>query len=64
MVTNVEKVEALLGTMTRQHVEKLPAAQRKRLAKLLRRVADMADPPRSVPKSGVLSELDKDPREG
>jgi hypothetical protein len=58
-VRPIDKALALLTGITRNEVERLRPEQRKRLASVLRTIADLADPPRPPPKprSGVLSEL-------
>jgi hypothetical protein len=55
----VQKVDALLSGLTRKDVEHLSEPQRRKLAFLLRKIADLADPPAKpeLPKSGVLSDL-------
>ena len=53
----VEKIDALLNGVTRKDVEHLNPAQRRRLAAVLRHIAEMADPKPEPPKSGVLADL-------
>lgn len=57
----IEKVDALLGGITRRDIEHLTSLQRRKLAWALRRIADIADPPEDTktdnPRAGVLSAL-------
>jgi hypothetical protein len=54
----IEKVDALLSSVTRADIEHLAPAQRRRLAAVLRHIANLADPPKQEqPKSGVLADL-------
>jgi hypothetical protein len=52
-----EKAAALLEAITREEVDAMPPAARRRFAALARRAAEMADPPPETPKAGILSDL-------
>jgi hypothetical protein len=57
-MTIATKVAALLVAVRRQDVERLPPAERQRLAGLCRYVASMAEPPvSSHSRSGVLYDM-------
>jgi hypothetical protein len=64
MLTSIETVEALMTGFTEAEIEKMEPARRQRLAQVLRRIADMADPQRVTPTAGVLQDLSRRPREG
>jgi hypothetical protein len=59
----VEKAAALLEGMNRRDLEHLTTQQRKKLAWVLRRIADLADPPPAMlerqasHKTGILHDL-------
>jgi hypothetical protein len=57
MLRSAQKLEALVGAITREDFSKLPPAQRKHLAQLLRFIADLADPPKPAPEPGPLALL-------
>jgi hypothetical protein len=57
----VEKVSAILEGFNRRDVDHLTPQQRKKLAWVLRSVADLADPPASPhQQSGILAQLEKE----
>jgi hypothetical protein len=58
-VTAIERIDALLAGITKADIEAMEPAVRRRLAKALRRLADLADPPAKPeePKAGVLADL-------
>jgi hypothetical protein len=66
VIPSVQKIDALVAGITRIEVEKMPAAQRVRLAQVLRYVADLADPPTKAepPTAGVLARLHGGDRSG
>jgi hypothetical protein len=53
------KIAALLNVLTREEVDAMPPAERRRFADLCRHWADFADirPRPAVPRSGVLADL-------
>ena len=58
MVTVIDKIDALLVGMTRNDIEAMRPELRRRLARALRRVADIADAPKAeAPGAGVLADL-------
>jgi hypothetical protein len=65
-VTLIDKVDGLLAGITRNDIERMAPAYRRRLAQALRRIADIADmPPKSdPPKSGILGSLHDGERSG
>jgi hypothetical protein len=61
----IEKVDALLNGVTRNDIEHLNPAQRRRLAAVLRHIANLADPPKvEAVRSGVLAVLRDGERAG
>ena len=54
-----DKIAALFHVLTREEVDAMPPAQRRRFADQCRHWADFADirPRAAVPKSGVLADL-------
>lgn len=54
-----DKIAALFHVLTREEVDAMPPAERRRFADLCRHWANFADiqPHRAVPKTGVLAEL-------
>ena len=59
MVMAIHRIDALLAGITGADIEAMEPALRRRLAKALRRVADLADPPAKPEeaKAGVLADL-------
>jgi hypothetical protein len=53
----VDKVIALLMSLSVGSVRSLPPVTRRHLAEQCRRVADIADPSRPAPQAGVLADL-------
>lgn len=53
------KIAALFNVLTREEVDAMPPAERRRFADLCRHWADFADirPRPAVPRSGVLADL-------
>ena len=53
-----QKIAALFNALTREEVDAMPPAERRRFADLCRHWADFADiRPRPAPGSGVLADL-------
>jgi hypothetical protein len=58
VLSSVDKIDGLLASITLDDIEKLPPANRRRLAQMLRHAADIADPPsKPPPTGGVLRDL-------
>ena len=58
------KIAALLTGLTRGQVEAMSPVERQTLADQCRRITALADPPRNgEPKEGVLSDLNRKPRD-
>lgn len=52
-----EKAAAVLEAVTRGDVDAMAPAAKRRLAAICRHVADMAEPTKPQPKSGVLADV-------
>jgi hypothetical protein len=59
MVMAIDRIDALLGGITRADIQAMPPALSRRLAQALRRIADLADPPTKAAEAdvGVLADL-------
>jgi hypothetical protein len=54
----IEKLDALVAGLAEAEIRALPLERRQRLARALRQIADLADPPKAdAPKAGILSDL-------
>lgn len=58
MITAIDRIDAVLAGITKADIEALRPEFRCRIARALRRVADLADAPKTeAPKVGVLADL-------
>ena len=58
----IQRLAALMEALTTQDVEATPPALRRRFAQLSRYWAEIADPSKPPPKSGVLGDLSRGDR--
>ena len=57
-MNTMDKIDGLVAGITKAEIEGMEPALRQRLAKALRRVADLADLPKAeAPKEGLLHDL-------
>ncbi|HEY7550652.1 MAG TPA: hypothetical protein VH913_14190 [Hyphomicrobiaceae bacterium] len=59
----ITKLVALLNAITQTDIEALPPARREQLGQLLKFWGARCDPPNGVPKTGVVSNLTRKPRD-
>jgi hypothetical protein len=66
VLSTIGKIDALLAGITLGDIERIPPEHRARVAKALRRIADLADPPekKGAPSGGVLASLRNGERSG
>jgi hypothetical protein len=61
VLSPIAKIDALLAGITKADIARMPPANRRRLAQVLRHIADLADPPPKrtveIPKAGILRDL-------
>lgn len=61
-ITTTDRIVALIGYLSREDIEALPPAERRRLADQCRHVAKLADA-QPQPQRGLLSALQRRPRD-
>jgi hypothetical protein len=61
VISPIHKIDGMLAGMTRADIKKMPLTNRRRLAQVLRHIANIADPPPKrtveIPKAGILGDL-------